>query len=219
MTARLEAVGLRSVNNVVDATNYAMMETGQPPHAFDYDKIKGAKIIVRKAKKGEELISIDGTECSLEPDMLIIADAERPVAIAGVMGGIETEVSQSTKNILLEDASFSAPSVRTTSRKLSLPSESAYRFGRLVDIQKIDWASERTAQLITLVAGGKIVEGVVDVWPAKAQAQKVELRLSRLNKLLGIEVPGQRVFENRPRQTKLHSAKLAGGCKQGGRFD
>jgi phenylalanyl-tRNA synthetase beta chain len=203
MTARLEAIGLRSVNNVVDATNYAMMETGQPPHAFDYDKIRGPKIIVRKAKKGEKLVSIDGTQCTLEPDILIIADAQRPVAIAGVMGGIETEVSNSTKNILLEDASFSPSSVRTTSRKLSLPSEAAYRFGRIVDIQKIDWASERTAQLIVKVAGGKIVEGIVDAWPIKPQLQKadstsspqVELRLSRLNKLLGIEVPPQKSFD------------------------
>ncbi|MGB8225556.1 MAG: phenylalanine--tRNA ligase subunit beta [Sedimentisphaerales bacterium] len=203
MTARLEAIGLRSVNNVVDATNYAMMETGQPPHAFDYDKIRlrqaqsghGPKIIVRKAKKGEKLVSIDGTQCELEPDMLIIADAQRPVAIAGVMGGIETEVSNSTKNILLEDASFGPPSVRTTSRKLSLPSEAAYRFGRIVDIQKIDRAAQRTAQLIVKVAGGKIVEGIVDAWPVKPQQHKVELRLSRLNKLLGIEVPGQKTFD------------------------
>jgi len=203
MTQRLEAVGLRSVNNIVDATNYAMMETGQPPHAFDYDKIRlrqaqsghGAKIIVRKAKKGEKLISIDGTECNLEQDMLIIADAKGPVAIAGVMGGIETEVSQSTKNILLEDASFNPASVRTTSRKLSLASEAAYRFGRVVDTAKIDWASERTAQLIVLVGGGKVVEGIVDAWPIKPQVQTVQLRLSRLNKLLGIEVPSQKAFE------------------------
>ena len=195
MSARLEVIGLRSVNNVVDATNYAMMETGQPPHAFDYDKNKGAKIIVRKANKGEKLVSIDGTECPLEPDMLIIADAQRPVAIAGVMGGIETEVSNSTKNILLEDASFSPLNVRTTSRKLTLPSEAAYRFGRTVDIQKIDWASQRTSQLIVKVAGGKIVEGVVDAWPVKPQQQKVDLRLSRLNKLLGVEVPAQKAFD------------------------
>jgi phenylalanyl-tRNA synthetase beta chain len=172
-----------------------MMETGQPPHAFDYDKIRGAKIIVRRAKKGEKLISIDGTQCTLGPDMLIIADARGPVAIAGVMGGIETEVSGATANILLEDASFSPPSIRTTSQKLSLPSEAAFRFGRMVDIQQIDWASERTAQLIVKAAGGRVVEGVVDAWPVKPQVQKVELRLSRLNKLLGIEVAGQKAFE------------------------
>jgi phenylalanyl-tRNA synthetase beta chain len=195
MVERLEAVGIRSVNNVVDATNYAMMETGQPPHAFDYDKISSAKIIVRRAKKGEKLVSIDGTECKLDTDMLIIADAAGPVAIAGVMGGIETEVSESTRNILLEDASFNPASVRTTSRKLSLSSEAAYRFGRIVDIQRIDWASERTSQLIVKAAGGKIVEGVIDVWPVKPQMRNVTLRLSRLNKLLGIEVPAKKAFE------------------------
>lgn len=195
MIRRLAAVGLRSVNNVVDATNYAMLETGQPPHAFDYNKIKGPKIIVRKANAGEKIVSIDGTECKLETQMLLIADAAGPVAIAGVMGGLDTEVSNSTTNILLEDASFNPVSVRTTSRKLALPSDAAYRFERIVDIEKINWASQRTAQLIVEAAGGKIVEGVVDVYPAKPQQKKVELRLSRLNKLLGIEVPKQKAVD------------------------
>ncbi|MDD5135076.1 MAG: phenylalanine--tRNA ligase subunit beta, partial [Phycisphaerae bacterium] len=195
MTKRLTAVGLRSVNNVVDATNYAMMETGQPPHAFDYDKIKGAKIIVRKAKPGEKIKSIDGTECKLDTQMLVIADSQKPVAIAGVMGGLDTEVSNSTKNILLEEASFNPLSVRSTSRKLALPSDAAYRFERIVDIEKIDWASQRTAQLIVETAGGKIVEGIVDAYPAKPQQKKVELRFSRLNKLLGIEVPKQKAVD------------------------
>ncbi|MBN1787749.1 MAG: phenylalanine--tRNA ligase subunit beta [Sedimentisphaerales bacterium] len=195
MVERLEAVGLRSVNNVVDATNYAMMETGQPPHAFDYEKIKDKKIIVRKAKKGEKLVSIDSTQCNLEEDMLIIADAKGPVAIAGVMGGLETEVSDSTRSILLEDASFDPVSVRTTSRKLSLPSESSFRFGRIIDIEKVDWASQRTAQLIVEVAGGQVVEGLVDAYPARWQQKTVEMRFSRLNKLLGIEVPADRVME------------------------
>ena len=119
---RLEASGMRSVNNVVDATNYVMLETGQPPHAFDYDKLRQGKIIVRKAVAGEKLVSIDGTKCDLNPDMLIIADAEGPVAIAGVMGGLETEVSDATTRILLEDAWFDPVVVRTASRRLSLPS-------------------------------------------------------------------------------------------------
>lgn len=195
MVARLEAVGLRSINNVVDATNYAMMETGQPPHAFDYEKIRGKKIIVRRAKKGEKLISIDGTACQLDEDMLIIADTAGPVAIAGVMGGVETEVSETTTTVLLEDAGFSPVSVRATSRRLSLPSEAAYRFGRIIDIERVDWASERTAQLITEVAGGKIIGDIVDVYPAKWQQKKVTLRLDRLDKLLGIEVPAKRVFD------------------------
>lgn len=195
LVKRLETVGLRSVNNVVDATNYAMMETGQPPHAFDYNKINDGKIIVRKALAGERIVSIDGTKCDLTADMLVIADPKGPVAIAGVMGGLETEVSESTTTILLEDAYFDPVGVRTTSRKLSLPSEAAFRFERIVDIEMIDWASRRTAQLIIMVAGGKVAKGVLDVYPKKPTPKQVTLRLSRLNKLLGIEVPAAEVVK------------------------
>ena len=188
---RLDIVGLRSVNNVVDATNYAMIETGQPPHAFDYAKISQGKIIVRKAIAGERLTSIDGTQCDLSTDMLVIADAQGSVAIAGVMGGLDTEVSEKTKTILLEDAYFAPVSVRTTSRKLSLPSEAAFRFERTVDIEMVEWASQRTAQLITQAAGGKIAKGVIDIYPKKPTQGKVMLRLSRLCNLLGIEVPAE----------------------------
>jgi phenylalanyl-tRNA synthetase beta chain len=188
---RIEAVGIRSVNNVVDATNYAMLETGQPPHAFDYEKISEGKIVVRKAVLGERIISIDGSKCDLAEDMLIIADAHQPIAIAGVMGGLETEVSQTTKTILLEDASFDPVTVRTTSRKLALPSEAAFRFERTVDIEMIDWASQRTAQLICQAAGGKIAKSLVDVYPEKPAAKKVTLRLERLKKLLGIDIPAE----------------------------
>jgi phenylalanyl-tRNA synthetase beta chain len=195
MRKRLEAVGLRSVNNVVDATNYAMMETGQPPHAFDFAKIGGAKIIVRKANAGERITSIDGTKCDLDTNMLIIADAEKPVAIAGVMGGLDTEVSGSTTTILLEDAHFSPLTVRTTSRKLVLPSDAAYRFERLVDIEKIDWASQRTAQLITQVAGGTVAKGVVDAYPCKPAQKKLLLRIARLNKVLDMRVNPKDVLQ------------------------
>jgi phenylalanyl-tRNA synthetase beta chain len=191
---RLEAVGLRSVNNVVDATNYAMMETGQPPHAFDYARIADGKIIVRRAVTGERITSIDGTKCELNADMLIITDPKGPVAIAGVMGGLDTEVSPATTTILLEDAYFDPVSVRTTSRWLALPSEAAFRFERTVDIEMVDWASKRTAQLITMVAGGKVAGGVVDVYPKKPASKQVSLQLSRLNELLGIDVPREEVI-------------------------
>ena len=193
MKKRLKAVGIRSVNNVVDATNYAMLETSQPPHAFDFDKIAQGKIIVRKAIHGEIIVSIDGSKCELAADMLIIADAEGPVAVAGVMGGLETEVSDKTTTILLEDAYFDPVSVRTTSRRLALPSEASFRFERTVDVEMIDFASKRTAQLITQVAGGKAAKGVVDVYPKKPAQKQVTLRLSRLKKLLGIEVPPEQV--------------------------
>jgi phenylalanyl-tRNA synthetase beta chain len=189
MVKRLEAVGMRSVNNVVDATNYAMMETGQPPHAFDYATLEGRKIIVRKAAPGEQIVSIDGTQCALTPEMLVIADARRPVAVAGIMGGLATEVSNATTAILLEDAYFDPVCIRATERRLSLPSEASFRFERIVDIEKIDWASRRTTQLIVQLAGGRVARGVVDAYPRRHQPLEVTLRLSRLSKLLGIEVP------------------------------
>ncbi len=189
LVKRLEAVGMRSVNNVVDATNYAMMETGQPPHAFDYKKITDHKIIVRRARKGEKLTSIDGTQCELDDQMLIIADSKGPVAIAGVMGGLDTEVSDTTTSILLEDAYFNPVTVRTTSRKLNLPSDAAFRFERSIDIENIHRAAKRTAQLITQLAGGKVAKGIIDIYPAKSKKLGVTLRLKRLKKLLGIEIP------------------------------
>ncbi len=188
MKKRLEAIGVRSVNNVVDATNYAMMETGQPPHAFDYEKITDGKIIVRKAKAGEKIVSIDGSKCDLTENMLIIADSRGPVAIAGVMGGLETEVSDSTTTILLEDAHFDPVTVRTASRGLSLPSEASFRFERTVDTEMIEWASKRTAQLIVEVAGGKVAKGMVDAYPTKQKRPQVTMRISRMNKLLGVEI-------------------------------
>ena len=194
ISKRLEAIGLRSVNNVVDATNYAMIETGQPPHAFDYAKLTEGKIIVRRAVEGERLVSIDGTQCDLNADMLIIADPTGPVAIAGVMGGLDTEVSDETITVLLEDAHFDPVSIRTTSRRLSLPSEASFRFERTVDIEMIDWASRRTAQLITQAAGGKVVKGVADAYPVKLAKREVSLRPSRLSRLLGIEIPVERIL-------------------------
>ncbi|MCU0915624.1 MAG: phenylalanine--tRNA ligase subunit beta [Planctomycetes bacterium] len=186
---RLEAVGLRSINNVVDATNYAMMEGGQPPHAFDYATIEGRRIIVRRAAPGEQIVSIDGSQCALTPEMLVIADARRPVAVAGIMGGLQTEVGDATTTILLEEAYFDPLCIRTTARRLALPSEASFRFERIVDIENIDWASRRTAQLIVQLAGGRVAPGVVDAYPRRYQSRTVRLRLSRLGRLLGIEVP------------------------------
>ncbi|UCD53266.1 MAG: phenylalanine--tRNA ligase subunit beta, partial [Phycisphaerales bacterium] len=193
MVRRLTAIGLRSVNNVVDATNYAMMETGQPPHAFDFSTVEGGRIVVRRAVPGERLVSIDGTQCELTPEMLVIADAKQPVGIAGVMGGLQTEVGDATTTILLEDAHFDPVCVRTTARRLSLPSDAAFRFERIVDIERVDWASRRTAQLIVQVAGGQVAQGVVDVYPKTHEVALMTMRLSRLNKLLGIEVPTDEV--------------------------
>lgn len=193
MRKRLEAVGLRSVNNVVDATNYAMMEIGQPPHAFDYDKLTGKKIFIRKAKPGEQIVSIDGTQCNLTDSMLVIADPSGPVAVAGVMGGLATEINDLTTTVLLEEAHFDPVTIRSTARRLSLNSEASFRFERQVDIEMIDFASQRCAELIVQVAGGQVAKGVADDYLAKPDPITVGMRLSRVKKLLGIDVPKDRI--------------------------
>lgn len=188
MKKRLEAVGVRSVNNIVDATNYAMLENGQPTHAFDNDKLSGGKIIVRNAKKGEQLVSIDETKCELKEDMLMITDASGPVAIAGVMGGLDSEINDNTTTVLLEAAHFAQLAVRTSARGLNIASEASFRFERNVNLDQVDYASLRTMQLIQMTAGGKVCKDIVDAYPAKYEQVKVSMRLDRMNKLLGIEV-------------------------------
>ena len=189
LARRLEAVGVRPINNVVDVTNFVMLECGQPLHAFDFDKLHGGRIVVRRGVEGEVLISIDETKCKLDPSMPIIADADRPVAIAGVMGGLDTEISPRTVNVLIESAHFENTNIRRTSRGLGLASDSSYRFERGIDPIQTEWASRRAARLIREVAGGSICEGVADVWAAPYEAKQVTLRMARMSRLLGIDVP------------------------------
>ena len=185
---KIRSIGLRPVNNIVDITNYILMESGQPLHAFDFDKLSENRIVVRRAKKGETMEAIDGSKCVLTEDMLVIADAQRPVAIAGVMGGKDTEVSDSTRNILLESAFFDPRNVRRVSRKLSLMSDSSYRFERRVDPECVDWASRRAAKMILEIAGGQAVEGVIDQNYLEGNKVSVSLKMSRLNSLLGLKI-------------------------------
>lgn len=192
MVERLEAVGLRSVNNVVDATNYVLMEYSQPLHSFDLGKLAGGRIVVRRAKPGETLTSIDGTRCELDESMLVIADAEKPVAAAGVMGGLDTEVGEDTTDLLIESAQFDPLSIRRASRKLGLMSESNYRFERGVDPVAVETASLRACQLILASAGGELAGGVVDVWAKPFEAATVSLRPRRCCDLLGMDVPVER---------------------------
>jgi len=183
---RLEALALRPVNNAVDVTNFCLMELGQPLHAFDLDKLKGGKIIVREARKGEKIVTIDEEERELEPGMLVIADKERPVAIAGVMGGMDTEVTETTKNILLESAYFDPVSVRRTARKLGLSSDSSYRFERGVDKGMIKGASDRAAALIVKEAGGKVC-GFYEAGPLSAEENVIiEFDTEKAGKVLGV---------------------------------
>lgn len=184
----LEAIGLRSVNNVVDVTNYVLMETGQPLHTFDRDKLDGCKIVVRKAAAGEAFKAIDGTTHKLNDTMLVIADGKAPQAVAGVMGGLDSEVTEATTNILLEAARFDELSVRTTSRRLKLNSDSSYRFERGVDPCGVELASQRAAQLILELAGGKLAKGVIRVGENEPSPQIIELRIKRCNDLIGVEL-------------------------------
>ncbi len=189
LVEKLQAVGMRSVNNVVDVTNFVLMEYSQPLHSFDYDKLAGHKIIVRRAKNGEHMVSIDGTKCTLDEGMLVIADAEKPVAIAGIMGGLNTEVTEKTTSLLIEAAQFDPLATRRTSRKLGIMSDSNYRFERGVDPVGVEEASRRACQLILEIAGGELAEGVVDVWARPFQPPVVTLRPQRTDKILGLPTP------------------------------
>lgn len=192
MKKRLEAMGLKSVNNVVDITNFCLFETGEPMHAFDLDKIDGKEIVVRKARKGEKIVTIDGVERNLSDTMLVIADRSKPIAIAGIMGGLNTEVTWSTKNILLEAAYFDQISIRRTARALGISTESSYRFERRVDLGNIAHSSDRAALLISEMASGAIGE-FTDIGKKAAPKSSVTLRLSRLNSILGLEIPVPKV--------------------------
>jgi phenylalanyl-tRNA synthetase beta chain len=195
MAMRLETVGLTPINNVVDVSNYVLMECGQPLHTFDYAKLAGHEIVVRRPRPGESIEAIDHKTYPLTPDMCVIADAENPVAIGGVMGGAGTEVAERTKDLLIEAAEFDPVSIRTTARKLNLHSDSSYRFERRVDPEGVEWASRRCCELILELAGGELAAGSVDVGQKPAKREPVTLRFSQLKRILGIEVPAERVRE------------------------
>ena len=185
MRLRLSACGVRPISNVVDVTNFVLLELGHPLHAFDFDTLSGA-ITVRRATAGEKLWTLDGTERVLEAGDIVIADAQGPVALAGVMGGAATEVSEKTTRVLLEAATFHPISVRKTSRRLGLLSEASYRFERHVDAEGIPRAAARAMELLCAWAGGKVVEGVVDRYPAPAPRRVARLPLARLRRVAGV---------------------------------
>lgn len=192
---RLESVGMRPVNNVVDVTNFVLWESGQPLHAFDLDRLEERRIVVRRARPGETMTAIkDAVTCKLGPGMLVIADARNPVAVAGVMGGKATEVGESTRHVLLESAAFESSGIRRTSRALALASESSYRFERGVDLEGVEWASRRAAELIVKLAGGTLVEGHIDARIERPGPVQVRLRLPRLYAVLGREIDRKTVL-------------------------
>jgi len=185
---RLRSSGIRPINNVVDVTNYVMLEMSQPLHAFDYDLLTDGTIIVRRGKTGEKMATLDGAERELDEEMLLITDPNGPVAIGGVMGGYDTEVTDKTVNILLEAAYFDTTSIRRTSRKLGLRSEASMRFEKGININGVLTALDRAAQLLQQVADGEIVKGIVDVYPNPVPARQIKLRVDRVNYLLGTEL-------------------------------
>jgi phenylalanyl-tRNA synthetase beta chain len=189
MQDRLATIGIAAINNVVDTSNYVMMEIGQPLHTFDYARIGGKQIIVRRAKAGEQFMAIDHKTYELDPNVCVIADANHPVALGGVMGGADSEVSDSTKDVLVEAAEFDPLSIRATARKLILHSPSSYRFERMVDSEMVDWASRRCCELILDLAGGELASGVVDVGVKREAFKPITLRLSQIERVLGIQVP------------------------------
>ncbi len=192
---RIEAVGMRPVNNVVDVTNFVLYELAQPLHAFDFNLLDGKRIIVRRAADAETFHAIDGTKHKLTGDMMVIADAERPVAVAGVMGGLDTEVGDSTTDVLLESARFDPVSIRSTSRTLKLSSDSSYVFERGVDPVGVELASRRACQLIVEIAGGTLVEGVIAAGEPNPAPRDVAMRPDRCAQLLGYETPIDRIID------------------------
>ncbi|MFN2383923.1 MAG: phenylalanine--tRNA ligase subunit beta [Gemmatimonadota bacterium] len=190
LQARLLAVGQRPVNNVVDATNFVMLECGQPLHPFDFDRLAGGRIVVRRAAADEALTTLDGRARALDADMTLICDAERPVAIGGVMGGLETEVEPVTRTVFLEAAVFDAARIARAVRRLGLPSEAALRFARGVDPDRTQWALDRAAGLIAHLAGGTVAPGRVGTGsPAGSPARRIPLRPERVAALVGRDIP------------------------------
>ena len=192
LRSKLEAVGLRSINNIVDISNFVMLELGQPTHAFDADKLKGG-IVVRVAREGEKFLALDGKTYTLSAQDLVIADQERVIGIGGVMGGEETGVTTSTKNVLLEAAFFSPSSIRRTARTLNLPSDASYRFERRVDPEMIVPASERATELIRELAGGNPAAEIATAGALPERPAEVSLRYERCDELIGVSVPKERV--------------------------
>ena len=187
MQERLMSCGMRPINNIVDITNFVMLEYGQPLHAFDFSTLRDGKINVRRAANGETMFTLDGVERKLIPDMLVIADAEVPVAIAGIMGGGETEVVESTKVVLLESANFNAINIKHTTNSLRLSSEASLRFEKGLSPELAEHALRRATRLMCELAGGKPAKGILDEYPVKTEPRKIELSMAGTKRVLGME--------------------------------
>src|SRR2546430_410173 len=195
MRERLEAAGVASISNVVDVSNYVMLELGHPLHTFDYDLVRNHSIVVRRSKPGEKLKTLDGTERALPPDTCMIADGDgsRLVGVGGIMGGAETEISSSTKNVLIECAWFDPIAIRRAARTMKLHTEASTRFGRGANPEMAEVASRRAAELILQLAGGELLSGVVDVYPGKRAAKKITVTRAEILRVMGADVPDKEV--------------------------
>ena len=193
MQERLLRMGMRPINNVVDITNYVMLETGQPLHAFDYDLVRGRRIVARRAKPGERLRTLDGVDRELDPQMLMICDGEGPVGIAGIMGGGNSEVNDNTRNVLLEVANFKPGSIRRSSGLLKLRTEASLRFEKGLGADMAVYAQRRALHLFEQTTGGRVARGIVDVYPAPMVPPAIDLAESRIEQVLGISVPREEV--------------------------
>jgi len=192
---RLEASGVASISNVVDVSNYVMLELGHPLHTFDYDKVRDHKIVVRRAKPAEKMRTLDGIERQFDSSICMISDGDgsRPIGIGGIMGGAETEISFSTKNVLIECAWFEPVAIRRTARFLKLHTEASTRFGRGADLEMAEVASRRATELILQLAGGELLAGVVDVYPGKRAAKKIRVTRAEILRVMGADVPDKEV--------------------------
>jgi phenylalanyl-tRNA synthetase beta chain len=198
MQERLRKHGMRPINNVVDITNYVMLETGQPLHAFDYDLVRGHRLVARRAKPGERLLTLDGVDRELDPDMLMICDEGGPVGVGGVIGGGNSEVSESTKNVLLEVANFKPGSIRRTSMVLKVRTEASLRFEKGIGPEMPAYVQARALHLFEQLAGGRVAKGLVDVYPGRQAATRIAVSNARVEQVLGMPVPrdeAMRIFE------------------------
>ena len=192
---KLELVGVRSVNNIVDATNYVMYECGQPLHAFDYDRIRQKKIIVRESVTGETFVTLDGKQHTLTEGVVLICDGKEPVALGGIMGGENSEIDDTTTNVLIESAWFAPSRTRRSAKALGISTDASYRFERGVDTALQPWAALRTAMLIVDLGGGTVVQGILDVDPLPSPVSRIDLRISRIHKILGVQIEHPRIIQ------------------------
>ena len=195
MKQRLIAAGVRPINNIVDITNYVMLEMGQPMHAFDYDKLKNKKILVRNAKAGEKIMTLDGEDRNLDESMLLITDGESPIAIGGVMGGEETKVTEETKTILFESANFNGANIRLTAKKLGLRSDASVKYSKGLDPNIVIDVLNRASQLVVELGAGEVVEGIVDAYPAKREPKTIPYSVEKINSLLGITLSEEEMID------------------------